>query len=186
MLNHMLFNMLYNITDIYENWYFTSPAVGCLNNDRTVMSLPYAWRILACLPILKGSACTNTSNLKDWQAQRSMALYHSAMAHIIPELNDICAKDNYYRFADKLVRQGRWFWHLRGLLPRGAWCSVQLISMSTSATATVGPGRGPQMGNETWCYITCCKTCYIAMYITYAYITCYITHCIASQYNKTI
>ena len=89
------------------NWHFTSPAVGCLNNDRTVMSLPYAWRILACLPILKGSACTNTS--KDWQAQRRMALYHSAMAHIIPELNDICAKDDYYRFADKLVRQGRGF-----------------------------------------------------------------------------
>ena len=67
------------------------------------MSLQYAWAggILACLPILKGSACTNTS--KDWQAQRSMALYHSAMAHImiIPELNDICAKDDYYRFADK-------------------------------------------------------------------------------------
>ena len=86
------------------NWYLTSPAVGCLNNDRTVMSLPYAWRILAFLSILKGSACTNTS--KDWQAQRRMALYHSAMAHIIPELNDICAKDDYYRFADKLVRQG--------------------------------------------------------------------------------
>ena len=76
------------------------------------MSRPYAWRILACLPILKGSACTNTS--KDWQAQRRMGLpvYHSAMAHIIPEINDICSKDDYYRFADKLVRQGRGFWHL--------------------------------------------------------------------------
>jgi len=165
------------------NWYFTSPAVGCLNNYRTVMSLPYAWRILACLPILKGSACTNTS--KDWQAQRRMALYYSAMAHImiIPELNDICAKDDYYRFADKLVLQGSWFWHL---LPRDAWSSVRLISMSATATATVGPGRGQQMGNETWCYLTCDIRCYIAMYITYAYITCYITRCIASQYNKTI
>ena len=92
------------------NWHFTSPAVGCLNNDRTVMSRPYAWRILACLPILKGSACTNTS--KNWQTQRHMALYHSAMAHIIPELKDICAKDDYYRFAVKLVRQYRGFWHL--------------------------------------------------------------------------
>ena len=55
------------------------------------MSKPYAWRVLACLPILKGSACTNTS--KDWQAQRRMGLYHSAMAHIIPEINDICSKD---------------------------------------------------------------------------------------------
>ena len=74
------------------------------------MSKPYAWRVLACLPILKGSACTNTS--KNWQAQRRMGLYHSAMAHIIPEINDICSKDDYYRFADKLVRQGRGFWHL--------------------------------------------------------------------------
>ena len=41
-----------------------------------------------------------------------MGLYHSAMAHIIPEINDICSKDDYYRFADKLVRQGRGFWHL--------------------------------------------------------------------------
>ena len=74
------------------------------------MSKPYAWRVLACLPILKGSACTNIS--KDWQAQRRMGLYHSAMAHIIQEINDICSKDDYYRFADKLVRQGRGFWHL--------------------------------------------------------------------------
>jgi hypothetical protein len=41
-----------------------------------------------------------------------MGLYHSAMAHIIPEINDICSKDDYYRFADKLVRQGRGLWHL--------------------------------------------------------------------------
>ena len=74
------------------------------------MSLPYAWWVLACLPILKGSACTNTS--KKWQAKRSMAIYHSAMAHIIPEINEICSKNDYYRFADKLVRQGRGFWHL--------------------------------------------------------------------------
>ena len=44
--------------------------------------------------------------------QHCMAIYHSAMAHIIPEINMICSKNNYYRFADKLVRQGRCFWHL--------------------------------------------------------------------------
>ena len=31
---------------------------------------------------------------------------------IIPEINEICSKNDYYRFADKLVRQGRGFWHL--------------------------------------------------------------------------
>ena len=46
------------------NLHIISFAVGCLNHDRTVMSRPFAWCILACLPILKGSACTNTS--KDW------------------------------------------------------------------------------------------------------------------------
>ena len=53
--------------------------------------------------------CTNTS--KELQAQRCIALYHSAIAHIY-EINDICSKNDYYQFADKLVRQGRGFWHL--------------------------------------------------------------------------
>ena len=74
------------------------------------MSKPYAWRVLGCLPILKGSACTNTS--KEWQSQRRLAIYHAAMAPIIDEINEICSKDDFYRFADKLVRQGRGFWHL--------------------------------------------------------------------------
>ena len=34
-------------------------AVGCLNNDCTVMSKPYAWRPLGLLPILKATAMTN-------------------------------------------------------------------------------------------------------------------------------
>lgn len=67
-------------------------AVGTLNNDRTVMSKPYAWRVLACLPILKGSACTNTS--REWQTQRRLALYHKAMAPIIDEVNEICYLDS--------------------------------------------------------------------------------------------
>ena len=74
------------------------------------MSKPYAWRVLGCLPILKGSACTNTS--KEWQSQRRLAIYHAAMSPIIDEINEICSKDDFYRFADKLVRQGRGFWHL--------------------------------------------------------------------------
>ena len=74
------------------------------------MSRPYAWRVLGCLPILRGSACTNIS--KEWQSQRRLAIYHAAMAPIIDEINEICSKDDFYRFADKLVRQGRGFWHL--------------------------------------------------------------------------
>ena len=53
------------------------------------MSRPYAWRVLGCLPILKGAACTNTN--KEWQSQRRLALYHAAMAPIIDEINEICS-----------------------------------------------------------------------------------------------
>lgn len=77
------------------------------------MSRPYAWRLLACLPILDGSACTNTSS--QWQTQRRLGLYHSAMAHIIEEVNEICSKNSFYRFADKLVRPGRGFWHVMSM-----------------------------------------------------------------------
>ena len=77
------------------------------------MSHTYAWRPLACLPILKGSACTNVT--KDWQAHRRCALYHSAMAPIIADVNDICSTDRHFRFADKVVRRGRGFWHLLSL-----------------------------------------------------------------------
>ena len=85
-------------------------AVGCLNNDRSVMSKPYAWRPLGMLPILKASACENTD--KDWQAARRVELYHRCMDPIIEEINTLCSADNHFRFADKLVRKGRCFWHL--------------------------------------------------------------------------
>ena len=98
--------MLYNITDVYELT-FHFPCSGMLEQWSTcyVPAVCLAHPGLSSYPQSKG-----------WQAQRRMALYHSAMAHIIPELNDICAKDDYYWFADKLVaclvRQGRGFWHL--------------------------------------------------------------------------
>lgn len=74
------------------------------------MSRPIAWRPLACLPILKGGACTNIDT--EWQRLRRVGLYHKAMAPIIADVNDICSTERYYRFADKVVRCGRAFWHL--------------------------------------------------------------------------
>ena len=42
--------------------------------------------------------------------------YHSAMAPIIiADVNDICSMDRHFRFADKVVRRGRGFWHLLSL-----------------------------------------------------------------------
>ena len=84
-------------------------SVGCLNNDRTVMGRSFAWRLLACLPIMKGSACTNTD--KEWQRLRRLSLYHRAMEPIVADANEVCSIDRYYRFADKVVRLGRAFYH---------------------------------------------------------------------------
>ena len=85
-------------------------AVGCLNNDRSVLAKSYAWRPLALLPILKGSACLETND--DWVRHRRMELYHSSMDHIIADINELCSKDIYLRFADGQVRCSRPFYHL--------------------------------------------------------------------------
>ena len=65
------------------------------------MARTFAWRPRECLPILKGSASTNTS--KDWQ------LYHSVMTPIVADLKDICSVDLHFQFADKVDRRGRGF-----------------------------------------------------------------------------
>ena len=85
-------------------------AVGCLNNDRSVLSKSYAWRPLALLPILKGSACTETND--DRIRHRRAELYHSSMEHIIADINELCSKDIYISFADGQVRCSRAFYHL--------------------------------------------------------------------------
>jgi hypothetical protein len=70
------YDIVYNI--VYYFYLFVlvhcfpcfSPTVGCLNNDRTVMSKAFAWRPLALLPILKASACAETD--KDWLVHRRL------------------------------------------------------------------------------------------------------------------
>jgi hypothetical protein len=85
-------------------------AVGYLINDRSVLAKSYAWRPLALLPILKGSACAETND--DWIRHRRMELYHSSMDHIIADINELCSKNMYLRFADGQVRCSRAFYHL--------------------------------------------------------------------------
>jgi hypothetical protein len=74
------------------------------------MSKAFAWRPLALLPILKASACAETD--KDWLTERRLDLYHRSMDHIIADLNELCSKDIYLRFADNLIRLSRAFYHL--------------------------------------------------------------------------
>ncbi len=77
----MILNM---ISCVCVSSYFS--PVACLNNDKSVMSCPYAWRVLGILPILKASACTNTD--ETWQRLRSLNLYHRCMDPIIAEINE--------------------------------------------------------------------------------------------------
>ncbi len=44
--------------------------------------------------------------------ERRLDLYHRFMDHIIADLNELCSKDIYLRFADNLVRLSRAFYHL--------------------------------------------------------------------------
>ena len=74
------------------------------------MSKSYAWRPLALLPILKGSACTETD--EDWLRHRRLELYHRSMDHIIRDINELCSRDIYLRFADDKVRLSRAFYHV--------------------------------------------------------------------------
>ena len=74
------------------------------------MSKAFAWRPLALLPILKASACRITD--KDWLVHRRLDLYHRSMDHVIADLNELCSKDLYLRFADNRVRLSRTFYHV--------------------------------------------------------------------------
>ena len=104
----IVYDIVYDIECIMES--DSVLAVGCLNNDRSVLAKSYAWRPLALLPILKGSACLETND--DWVRHRRMELYHSSMDHIIADINELCSKDMYLRFADGQVRCSRPFYHL--------------------------------------------------------------------------
>jgi hypothetical protein len=90
--------------------YLLFDTVGCLNNDRAVMSKALVWRPLALLPILKASACSETA--KDWLVNRRLDLYHRSMDHVIADLNELCSKDMYIRFADNRIRLSRAFYHV--------------------------------------------------------------------------
>ena len=73
-----------------------------MNNDRTVMCKPYAWKVLGILPVLKASAFTNQD--EEWQKQRQLRLYHGSMDYVIADENELCKEGRYFRFADKKVR----------------------------------------------------------------------------------
>ena len=87
------------------------------------MSKSYAWRPLALLPILKGSVCTEID--EDWLRHRRLELYHRSMDHIIRDINELCSRDIYLRFADDKVRLSRAFYHV--LVMDGAEVAAALL-----------------------------------------------------------
>ena len=103
------------------------------------MSRPIAWRPLACLPILKGGACTNIDT--EWQRLRRVGLDHKVMAPIIADVNDICSTERYYRFADKVVRCGRAFWHLLSMdgaeIAAATLCGSVTVAQTTAQLVSV-------------------------------------------------
>jgi hypothetical protein len=109
-ISDIVYDIVYDIVCITES--DSVLAVGCLNNDRSVLAKSYAWRLLALLPIWKGSTCAETND--DWIRHRLVELYHFSMDHIIADINELYSKDMYLRlgFADGQVRCSRAFYHL--------------------------------------------------------------------------
>jgi hypothetical protein len=77
----------------------------------------------AILPILKGSECTVMD--EDWLQHRRLELYHRSMYHIIRDINDLCSRDIYIRFAYDKVRCSRAFYHV--LVMDGAEVAAALL-----------------------------------------------------------
>ena len=88
--------------------------MGCLNNNRSVLSKTYAWRPLACLPIYKQSACDHADNA-DWLRHRRLDMFHRSLDIVIDETNILCSKNMYLRFGDGLIRECLCFYHLLSL-----------------------------------------------------------------------
>jgi hypothetical protein len=123
------------------------------------MSKSYAWRLfkLALLPILKGSVCTD----EDWLRHRRLELYHRSMDHIIQDINELCSRDIYLRFADDKVLLSRAFYHV--LVMDGAevaaalLCDVNQCPMCTCPHSELDRTdvSDPYRDTES----TCCKCC---------------------------
>ena len=85
--------------------YVLSFAVGSLNNNRSVACKTYAWRPLACLPIIKSQACTNGD--ENWLRHRRIDVFHRSLDIIVAKVNELCSKNIFIRFADNLTRESR-------------------------------------------------------------------------------
>ena len=89
-------------------------------------------RPLALPPILKSSACTNPSAA--FLQYRQLDLYYQCMGIVSEEINELCDKELYIRYADNKACRSQCFLHL---------CSMDGLEVSAS----------------TMCDITQCPSC---------------------------
>ena len=119
------------------------------------MARTFTWRPLACLPILKGSACTSGLRLHLQQRLESIPSQcavsqrrDSAMAPIDADANDMCSMDRHFRFADKVVRRRRGFRHLLSL--EGAEIAADTTCRIDNRPTCESPKDRLANNNETW------------------------------------
>jgi hypothetical protein len=68
-------------------------------------------------------ACRITN--KDWLQNRRLDLYNRSMDHVIADLNYLCSRDIYIRYADNCIRLSRALYHVLVL----DWAEVAAATM---------------------------------------------------------
>jgi hypothetical protein len=68
-------------------------AVASCNNDRTVSSKAYAWRLLGMMPATTKTA--TVAQTTEWRAEWRTLLYHSCIDSdiIVQQINDLTGRD---------------------------------------------------------------------------------------------
>ena len=108
-------------------------AVASRNNDRTVASKAFAWRLLGMMPSISKAATIVQSD--EWRSERRTRLYHSCVDILAQQINDLTGRDIFLRFGDQKYRRSRVF--------------VDFLCMD-----------GDEVSNATMCPTTRCTSCW--------------------------
>ena len=108
-------------------------AVASRNNDRTVASKAFAWRLLGMMPSVSKAA--TVAQTDEWRSERRTRLYHSCIDILANQINELTGRDIYFRFGDQRYRRSRVF--------------LDFLCMD-----------GDEVSNATMCPTTQCTTCW--------------------------
>jgi hypothetical protein len=88
--------------------YCLSWAVASRNNDRTVASKAFAWRLLGMMQSISKPATIVQTD--EWRSERRTRLYyHSCVDIVSQQINDLNGRDIFLRFGDQKYRRSRVF-----------------------------------------------------------------------------